>query len=45
MDITDVRIAVTLISFVAFIAILRWAWSRRNQTSFDEAAKLPFQDD
>jgi cbb3-type cytochrome oxidase subunit 3 len=22
-----------------------WAWSRRNQASFDEAAQLPFRQD
>ena len=45
MDITDVRIGVTLISFVVFIGIVFWAWSRRNQASFNEAAELPFRDE
>jgi len=31
MDITTVRIGVTLISFVVFLGILGWAWSKRNQ--------------
>jgi len=42
MDVNDFRIAVTLLSFVAFIGIFRWAWSRRNTARFDEAAQLPF---
>ena len=45
MDITTVRIGVTLISFVVFLGILGWAWSKRNQSRFDEAAQLPFQDE
>jgi cytochrome c oxidase cbb3-type subunit 4 len=45
MDVTDLRIAATLISFATFIAILVWAWSRRNAKRFDEAARLPFEQD
>ncbi|OGB73089.1 CcoQ/FixQ family Cbb3-type cytochrome c oxidase assembly chaperone [Malikia spinosa] len=45
MDITDVRIGVTLISFVAFIAIMAWACSGRNKSDFDEASGLPFRDE
>jgi cytochrome c oxidase cbb3-type subunit IV len=45
MDINDMRSAVTVVSFLAFIGIVVWAWSRRNQSSFDEAAQLPFQED
>ncbi len=41
MDITDVRIGVTLISFAAFIGITAWTWSRRNKADFDEASGLP----
>ena len=45
MDINDVRIVVTLTSFVLFIGIWGWGWSKRNRASFDEAAQLPFQDE
>jgi cytochrome c oxidase cbb3-type subunit IV len=45
MDITDVRIGVTLISFVAFIGIMAWTWSRRNKSDFDEASSLPLRDE
>ena len=31
MDIDELRIAVTILSFVAFIAIMVWAWSKRNK--------------
>jgi cytochrome c oxidase cbb3-type subunit 4 len=45
MDVNTLRIAVTVLSFVAFIGIVGWAWSRRNRAAFDEAAQLPFLDD
>jgi len=42
MDVNDLRNAVMLLLFVAFIGVVAWAWSRRNQKRFDEAANLPF---
>lgn len=45
MDINDVRSVVTLLSFVLFVGIVAWAWSKRNRASFDEAAQLPFRDE
>ncbi|MCO4088336.1 MAG: cbb3-type cytochrome c oxidase subunit 3 [Limnohabitans sp.] len=45
MDINTLRSIVTLLAFAAFIGIVVWAWSRRNQASFDEAANLPFSQD
>jgi cytochrome c oxidase cbb3-type subunit 4 len=42
MDINDLRSAVTVISLVIFIILVARTWSRRNQSSFDEAAQLPF---
>ncbi|RZJ26606.1 MAG: CcoQ/FixQ family Cbb3-type cytochrome c oxidase assembly chaperone [Haliea sp.] len=45
MDITTLRIAATLVSFVTFIGILVWAFARRNTAGFDEAARLPFEQD
>lgn len=44
MDVNDLRIGVTVLSFVAFLGIFAWAWSRRNSARFDEAAQLPFVD-
>ncbi|MEO7245400.1 MAG: CcoQ/FixQ family Cbb3-type cytochrome c oxidase assembly chaperone [Rubrivivax sp.] len=32
----------TLFSFLAFVGLWVWAWSRRNRARFDEAAQLPF---
>lgn len=45
MDINDIRSMVTVVSFVAFLTIVAWAWSKRNKADFDEAAKLPFDDE
>ncbi len=45
MDINTIRIATTLLSFVLFIGIVAWAWSRRRTEDFNEAANLPFEQD
>ena len=45
MDITTLRIAATLACFVTFLGIWAWAWSRRNRERFDEASRIPFQQD
>jgi cytochrome c oxidase cbb3-type subunit 4 len=45
MDINTLRVVATLASFATFIGILGWAYSRRNRGSFDEAARIPFQQD
>ena len=44
MDVNELRILVTVLSFIVFIGIVVWAWSRRNAARFDEAAQLPFVD-
>lgn len=45
MDITTMRVGVTLLSFAMFIGIWVWAYARKNQARFDEAAQLPFLQD
>ena len=45
MDITTLRSAVTLTLLLVFVGIVAWAWSGRNRQRFDEAARLPFDDD
>ena len=45
MDINDLRVIVTLLSFGVFAGIVRWAWTRSNRANFDEAAQLPFTND
>lgn len=45
MDINTLRSVVTVAALVAFLVICVWAWSRRNQADFEEAARLPFGQD
>ena len=45
MDINDLRSIVTVVSMVAFVGMIAWAFSRRNRSRFDEAAMLPFVDE
>ncbi|MGB9149729.1 MAG: CcoQ/FixQ family Cbb3-type cytochrome c oxidase assembly chaperone [Burkholderiales bacterium] len=44
MDMNIVRSVVTVVSFLAFLAILFWALAPKRKASFDEAARLPFAD-
>ena len=45
MDVTTLRIVATVASFVTFVAIWGWAWSRARRTQFAEAAQIPLQQD
>lgn len=45
MELSEMRSVVTLVSFLTFVGIIVWAWSKRNKSSFDEAAQLPFNDE
>jgi cytochrome c oxidase cbb3-type subunit 4 len=45
MDINDLRSVVTVISMIAFLGIIVWAWSRNNRAGFDDAAQLPFAEE
>jgi cytochrome c oxidase cbb3-type subunit 4 len=45
MDITTLRIVATLASFITFVGILVWAYSRRRAPAFEAASRLPFEQD
>jgi len=45
MDINDLRTIVTVVFFVLFVAIVLWAYSERSKAGFDQAARLPFDED
>lgn len=45
MDINDLRSIATVLSFVAFISIVVWAYSGKRKTAFDEAAALAVDDE
>lgn len=35
----------TVISFITFVGIWGWAWSRKRRESFEQAAHIPFEQD
>ncbi len=45
MDINTLRSLATVVSFVTFLGILWWAWSKKRSADFAEAANLPFEQD
>ena len=45
MDLNDIRAAWTLVSFLAFVGIAIWAYSGRAKQGFEEAARVPLEDD
>jgi len=45
MDLTTLRIAATVACFVLFVGIMAWTFSRGNARRFEEAARLPFEQD
>lgn len=45
MDINDLRSLTTVVAFVTFVGIVIWAWSGRNKAAFEEAARLPLDDE
>ena len=45
MDIQVMRISVTVIAFILFVGIWAWAWSARQRTRFEQAARIPLEDD
>ncbi len=45
MDIGTVRGLITLFLMLAFIGLVVWAYSARRKPDFDEAARLPFDEE
>lgn len=45
MDVNTLREIATVLSFCTFLGIVGWAWSRRNRAGFEDAARLPFEQD
>lgn len=45
MDVNTLRSLVTVAGLVCFIGIVLWAWSSRNTADFEQAARLPFEQD
>ena len=45
MEINLLRSIITVVFFVLFVAIVIWAYSDRSKAAFDQAARLPFDED
>lgn len=45
LDINSLRSLATVVSFLTFIGIVAWAYSRRKAADFEKAANLPFEQD
>ncbi len=45
MDITLLREAVTVLSFLSFVAIIAWAVHPGNREKFEQAALMPLEDE
>lgn len=45
VDINDFRSLLTVLGLVCFLGICAWAYSRHAKAGFDEAARLPLNDD
>lgn len=45
MDVNSLRAILTLACFLIFVAIVGWAWSGAQRKRFDEAARLPLEED
>jgi len=45
MDINDLRSIFTVLVVIAFAGIVWWAYSDRRKTAYEEAARLPLDDD
>lgn len=44
-DIGTIRGIGTAVVFIAFVALVLWAYSSKRKSGFDEAANLPFADE
>ena len=45
MDYSLFSSVMTVVMLVVFIGIVLWAWSGKRRTAFDEAARVPLEDD
>jgi cytochrome c oxidase cbb3-type subunit 4 len=45
VDLPTVRGLLTLVLMIAFVGVVIWAWSSKRKKDFEEAARLPLEDD
>ena len=44
-DVNVLRSITTVVSLALFVGILAWAWSAQRKADFDQAEKLPLEQD
>lgn len=44
MSLISLRVGVTVVSFLVFLGIVAWAWSRKSQRRFNDAANSIFKE-
>lgn len=45
MDIGTILSGWTLLCLIVFVAICVWAWSGKRKSTFEDAARIPFNED
>ncbi len=45
MDLVTFHSWLTVAMLIAFVALIVWAWSGKRRRAFDEAARLPLEED
>lgn len=45
MDVNTLRIVATLLAFGTFLGIAAWAYARGNRARFEEAGRIPLEQD
>lgn len=45
MDLGDIMSAWTVVALVLFVVIVIWAWSGKRRQAFEEAARIPLEND
>lgn len=45
MDINDLRSLITVLGLVVFLAIVKWAYGQGAKKGFEEAARIPLDED
>ena len=45
MNFSLIHSVLTVVMFILFIGIIVWAWSAKRKRGFDEAARIPLEED
>lgn len=45
MDVNIIRGAILIGLIIGFVGVWIWAWSRKRRSQFEEAARMPLEED